>query len=182
MKITLPALLVSLGLTVFGIAAHAADSGRVDLNELAASMAATPKVNINFGPAMMAGFAETLRQANPELAGVLTGVTGLRVMVFEGVDSRGAEPRVRGIINDLGARGWTQAVTVEDDDTRVNLMLLEAGTSVNGLVLLLRDGADTAVFANVHGTLDPVLIGRLIASGQGMQGFDLKGLMGQFGN
>lgn len=73
-------------------------------------------------------------------------------------------------------------MTINDDDTRINLLLLESGTTVSGLVLLLRDGADTAVFANIHGTLDPVVIGRMIGSIQGGQGFDLEGLMEQFQN
>ena len=182
MKTILPAVLLSLFLPFSAVTAQTNDSGRVDLNELAGSLGATPKVNINFGPAMMAGFAETLRQANPELAGALGGVTGLRLMVFEGVDTRGAEPQVLGIIDQLGGSGWTPAVTVEDGDTRINILLLESDTTIGGLVLLLRDGADTAVFANIHGTLDPVLIGRMIGSGQGMQGLDLEALMGQFQN
>ncbi len=182
MKTIFTALLLCLFLPFSAVMAQTDDSGRVDLAPLAGSLGVTPKVNINFGPAMMAGFAETLRQANPEMAGVLGGVTGLRVMVFEGVDTRGAEPQVLGIIDQLAARGWTPAVTVEDDDTRINLLLLESDTAVNGLVLLLRDGADTAVFANIHGTLDPIMIGRMIGSGQAMQGLDLEALMGQFQN
>lgn len=182
MKITLPALLLSLVLPFLAFNIQAADNGRVDLNAVAESLGASPKVNVNFGPAMMAGFAETMRQANPELADVLGGVAGLRVMVFEGVDTGSAEPQVRGILDELGTRGWTPAVTIEDGDTRINLLLLESDTSVNGLVMLLRDGGDTAVLANVHGMLDAVMIGRMIGSAQGGQGFDLQGLLGQFQN
>ena len=65
---------------------------------------------------------------------------------------------------------------------RINLLLLESGALVNGLVLLLRDGTSTAVFANIHGNLDPVIIGQLIGSGQGMNDLDLGGLMEQFQN
>ena len=185
MKLTLPSLpilLLSLALATIIAPIQAADSGRVDLAPLASTIGATPKVNINFGSAMMAGFAETLRQSNPDLADVLAGVSGMRLMVFEGVDTHGAEPQILDIIDQLGFSGWTPAITVEDDDTRINIMLLESGQFVTGLVMLVRDGTDTAVFANIHGNLDPVLIGKLIGSGQAMNGFDFGGLMGQFQN
>ena len=182
MKPFLPALFLSLSLAASGAFAQAPDSGQVDLAPLAGTLAATPKVNINFGSAMMLGFAETLRQANPDLAAVLSGVNGMRLMVFEGVNTDSAEPQVARIIDQLGSSGWTPAIAVEDGDSRVNILLLESGASVNGLVLLVRDGSDTAVFANIHGKLDPVMIGKLIGSGQGMQGFDLGGLIGQFQN
>lgn len=185
MKLTLPSLptlLLSLALATIIAPIQAADSGRVDLAPLASSIGATPKVNINFGSAMMTGFAETLRQSNPNLAGVLEGVIGMRLMVFEGVDTQGAEPQVLGIIDQLGLAGWTPAITIDDENTRINILLLESGQFVSGLVMLLRDGEDTAVFANIHGNLDPVVIGKLIGSGQAMDGFDLGGLIGQFQN
>jgi hypothetical protein len=182
MKFFIPALFLTLTLSALGAPAQAAGNGQIDLTPLAGSLETTPKVNINFGPAMMLGFAETLRQSNPDLAGILSGVAGMRLMIFEGVDTRAAEPRVLDIIDQLGNRGWTAAITVEDDDTRINILLLESGALVEGLVLLLRDGADTAIFANIHGSLDPVMIGKLVGGGQGMQGFDLGGLISQFQN
>jgi hypothetical protein len=177
-----PALLLSLVLASISPPGHAADSGRVDLAPLASSIGASPKVNINFGPAMMAGFAETLRQSNSDVAGVLAGVSGLRLMVFEDVDTRLAESQVLDIIDQLGLSGWTPAITVEDDETRINILLLESGEFVSGLVLLLRDGDDTAIFANIHGALDPVMIGKLIGSGQAMSDLNLEDLLGQFQN
>jgi hypothetical protein len=180
MKITLTALFLGLALTIVGNPALAADNGRIDLNPLATTIGVKPKVNINFGPAMMSGFAETLRHGSPELADVLQGVTGLRLMVFETANTRIAEPLVLDIIDQLGFDGWTPAITIEDDETRINILLLESGDFVTGLTLLLRDGDDTAVFANIHGRLDPVVVGKLIGSGQAMQGLDLEGLFGQF--
>ena len=186
MKITLTSLstlvILCLSLITFAVPALSAADGRVDLAPLASNMEAKPKVNVHFGSAMMLGFAEAMRQSNPDVAGILEGVTGMRVMVFEDADTREVEPQVLDIIEHLTNSGWTPAVTVEDDETRINLLLLESGALVNGLVLLLRDGTSTAVFANIHGNLDPVIIGQLIGSGQGMNDLDLGGLMEQFQN
>jgi len=152
--------------------------GRADLSALADAFGATPKVNINFGRAMMAGFAETVRGKNPQVAEVLSGITGLRVMVFEGVDTVQAEGRVAEITARLAGDGWTPAVEVRDDDANVDMFLIESGQFVKGLTVLVR-ASGTAVFANVHGNLDPVVVGRLIAQGNALGGLDLDGLMGQ---
>lgn len=180
MKINLPTLLLGLTLSWTALPALAADSGQFDLNALASSAAVKPKVNINFGPALMKGFAETLRQSNPQLADILQGVSGMRLMVFESFDSQSSEPEITRVMEQLGRGGWNQAVTIADEETRINLFLMESDEFVTGLVLLLRDGPDTAVFANIHGNMDPVTIGKLIGGGQGVQGFDLGGLIGQF--
>ncbi len=181
MKIKFSTLLfcLALSLTVANAPALASQPGQVDLAPLATAMDATPRVNLAFGPAMMGGFAETLRQNNPELADVLKSVKGLRVMVYEGVDSSAADSPISDILQRLGADGWAPALTVRDDSTEVDLLLIESDQYVKGLTLLVRDGSNTAVFANIHGDLDPVVIGQLIGSGKGMKGFDLGELMGQ---
>lgn len=176
MKTRLSALLLILA--AFSLAATAAQPGEVDLAPVASALTTKPTVNIRFGPAMMAGFAETMRESNPEMARILGSVTGLRLMVFEDADSTTAEPEVSGLIERLNDEGWSPAIQVRDDGTRVDLYLMESSEFVNGLTLLLRDGSDV-VFANIHGDLDPVMIGKLIGSGQAMSGFDLDGLMEQ---
>jgi hypothetical protein len=180
MKSTLLSLLLCTLLALASAPAAAADSGRIDLAPLAATLDAKPRVNINFGPAMMAGFAETLRQSSPDLAEILQSVTGLRLMVFENVDSTPAQAQFMSLIEQLDSSGWTPALKVDDDDTLVDLYLNESGQLVKGMVLLVRDGKDTVVMANIHGDLDAVSIGKLIGSGKMMGGVDLGGLMGQF--
>lgn len=176
MKIRLSALLLILA--AVSLPATAAQPGEVDLTPVTSALTTKPTVNIRFGPAMMSGFAETMRESNPEMAGILASVTGLRLMVFEDADSTAAEPEVSGLIERLNDDGWSPAIQVRDDGTQVDLYLMESSEFVNGLTLLLRDGSDV-VFANIHGDLDPVMIGKLIGSGQAMSGFDLDGLMEQ---
>lgn len=177
MKTNLSVLLLLLASVCLPVAA--AQPGEVDLSPVTSTLTTKPTVNIRFGPAMMAGFAETMRESNPEMAKILGSVTGLRVMVYEDADSAAAEPQVSGLIEQLHNSGWTPAIEIQDNGTRVDLFLIESGEFVSGLTLLLRDGSD-AVFANIHGQLDPVMIGRLIGSGQAMSGLNLGELMEQF--
>lgn len=154
--------------------------GQVDLSSLAEPFATTPKVNINFGPAMMAGFAETVRGQNAEAADVLSTIQGVRVMVFEDVDTAQVEDNVAAVADRLTGDGWTPAVEVRDEDAKVDMFLIESGQFVKGLTVLVREGGGTAVFANVYGDLEPAVIGKLIAQGNALDGLDFGELMGQF--
>jgi len=159
--------------------AQSGDIGQVDLGPIASAIDATPKVNLNFGPAMMKGFAESFRGSNAELADVIGSVSGLRLMVFEEVGVAQARGRVAETASELGTAGWTPAMEVRDGETRVDLFLNESENFVEGLVLMVIDGDETAVFANVYGDLDPVVIGKLIGSGNAFDGMNLEDLAGQ---
>ncbi|MGB0514795.1 MAG: DUF4252 domain-containing protein [Wenzhouxiangellaceae bacterium] len=167
-------------MTTTAVWAQSPNQGRVDLSLLSDAIGTTPKVNINFGPAMMAGFAETFRGQNAELAQVLGSVAGLRLMVFEDVNLAPVADRISDITRQLDQSGWNRTVEVRDDESRVDVFMLETNEFVKGLVLLVQDDGDTAVFANIHGDLDPVFIGRLIGSGNLMNGVDFEALTRQF--
>jgi hypothetical protein len=181
MKILIPiALLLVVSTTA---PAQNADVGEIDLASVAAAIDARPKVNINFGPAMMQGFAETFRSSNPELADVIASIAGLRLMVFEdieGLDATTVRDRVSETTEALRRGGWTAALEVREDDADVDMFLNESDEFVKGLVLMVTEQGGTAVFANIYGDLDPVVIGKLIGSGDALQGLDFEQFAEQF--
>jgi len=160
--------------------AQSSDIGQVDLKPIGEAIGVTPKLNLNFGPAMMKGFAESFRGSNAELAGIIDSISGLRLMVFEDVDTSGALGQVEQTVGDLSNAGWTPAMEVRDGDSHVDLFLNESENFVEGLVLMVLDGDDTAVFANIYGDIDPVVIGKLIGSGDAFSGVDFDDLASQF--
>ena len=89
--------------------------GQVDLEPVKELFGTTPKVNINFGSAMMRGFAEGFRETNAQVADLVGSVTGLRVMVFEDVDGGEASSFVADTTASLTDAGWTPAAEVRDD-------------------------------------------------------------------
>lgn len=155
--------------------------GRIDFGPMADAFGQPPTVNLNFGPAMMAGFAETLGANSPELADVIRSISGLRLMVFEGVGDADIESRMVETAASLREAGWTAAVEVREDDAHVDLYLNESQQYVQGLVLMVTEQGGEAVFANVFGDLDPVMIGKLIGSGEALKNLDLESLTEQFG-
>jgi hypothetical protein len=52
---------------------------------------------------------------------------------------------------------------VIEDDAQVYLFARERGGAIVGLTVLVNDDDDELVLANVVGTIDPVLLGRVIA-------------------
>jgi len=182
MKLATAILTTLLAAPFWGSIAAAQEGtiGQVDLGPLAEVFETTPKVNLNFGPAMMAGFAETVRAQNAELGGVLESIRGLRLMVFEDVDAGAVEPSVKQTATTLAEAGWTPALEVRDDDALVDLFLVESGEFVKGLVLMVREGGGTAIFANLHGDIEPAVVGRIIGSGQALDGLDFGELASQF--
>jgi hypothetical protein len=152
-----------------------AQEGRFNLEPMAGGL--EPKVNINFGPAMMAGFAESMASANPDLSTVLGGIQGLRLMVFEDLsDTRELASQIDSAVAELIDSGWNRAIQVKEDGEQVDLFMIESDQFVTGMVLMVRETSDTAVLANIHGEMDPVLVGRLVGSGKLFDGFDFDGM------
>lgn len=180
MKIALRTAFLSSLLLASTAFAQSSDIGQVDLKPIGDAIGVTPKVNLNFGPAMMKGFAASFRGSNAELAGIIDSISGLRLMVFEDVDTSGALGQVDAITGDLSTAGWTPAMEVRDGDSHVDLFLNESENFVEGLVLMVLDGDDTAVFANIYGDIDPVVIGKLIGSGDALDGVNFDDLASQF--
>ena len=154
--------------------------GRIDLSPMAGAIGSSPKVNINFGPAMMKGFAESFRGNSPELADLIASVSGLRLMVFENVDGSVARDRVTETTTALERDGWTPAVEVRDGGDHVDLFLNESDQYVEGLVLVVTEDGGSAVFANIYGDLDPVMIGKLVGSGDALKSLDFGDFAAQF--
>ena len=53
---------------------------------------------------------------------------------------------------------------------------IESGGSINGLTVLVSDGGEEIVVANLVGTIDPVVLGRMLATIDKMP--DFEGLLG----
>lgn len=170
-KVLITSLAFATAVFATTVQAQGSESGRFDLAGLTGEL--SPTVNINFGPAMMKGFAESMNNANPDLATILGGVSGVRLMIFEDVDASGLEPGFRDAVGTLDRAGWTQAIQIQDETTLIDLFMIESADFVKGLVLLLRADGETLILANIHGDLDPGAVGRLVASGNIGNAWDL---------
>jgi len=153
--------------------------GQVDLAPITVAIGQTPKVNLNFGSTMVRAFAEGIRPSNAEAAKVLDTIAGVRVMVYEDIDGTRIRDRVSVTVDELGLAGWSPAMEVRDEDAHVDLYLNESGDFIDGLVLMVTESDGAAVFINVFGRLDPVVIGKLVGRGLDLGNLDFDELMGE---
>ncbi len=107
---------------------------------------------------------EAVREEEPELAKMLSGLKLIRVHVFE-IDHRMGKDLIEKsekLSKALEDKGWEMAVRVREEDEDVHIYMLPGkGDNIDGLVVMVVTDDDEAVFINVVGTIDPVQIGRI---------------------
>lgn len=126
-----------------------------------------PKVQIDLNSSMLGFVRAAAGAADPELAGFLARIEGVRVLVYDILDD---PDEVMAFIErasqTLERDGWQRAVYVQDEGTRVRLYLKFDGQAVEGMTAMVADlaGEREVIFMNVVGEIDPEEIGRLAAS------------------
>ena len=134
---------------------------------------AEPSVEIDLNPAMMGLFSEAAKGADADAASALSGVTNVRVRVYEGISDEIED--VLKFVDDTSTRlerdGWHTVVRIREDGEHVRIFM-RPGTdaTISGLTIMVADsGGDEAVFINVAGAIEPAQLGR-IAAQMGMNG------------
>jgi hypothetical protein len=155
-----------LVLLLLGLApAQAADdalerlAGYVDAAPFAAlADDATTKIEITLPRAMLA----LVGAADPELRSVVNGLELIHAVVLELDDETPAArlDRLATTLDSTGAglvrKGWQRLASItEPRGATVQVLMLQSGEQIRGLVVLLVDRAErTAVFANIAGLID----------------------------
>ncbi len=107
---------------------------------------------------------EAVRHDDPDVAEMLAGLKLIRVHVFDLVGDVGRDliEKSDRLSKELEKKGWEMAVRVRERDEHVHIYLLPGkDNNIDGLVVMVVDDDDEAVFVNIVGTIDPAKIGRL---------------------
>jgi len=106
-----------------------------------------------------------VEEDDPELAGVLGGLKLVRVQVFnlDRSSTKEVRERTKAAAAELEKRGWEIMVRVREDDENVYVYTLPSkkGDMIDGMVVMVVDDGDEAVFVNIAGTIDPAQMGKL---------------------
>jgi len=144
---------------VLSVSAFAAESepGYIDVGQLMAS-AKGRFVEVNLSTGMLKFAAKLCARQEPEAAELIGNLKRIRVNVVSLDDSnrKGTVAQIGSIRERLSAQGWTQMVTVREQDggDNVDVHVKQRGEDViEGLVVTVIDPKGEAVFVNIVGDI-----------------------------
>lgn len=176
---------VVLGLALLiPVAAHAGDRepGTIDLEWIKIPAGAQEVQDIDLGGVLVAMAADAQKEGNTELANALGMIHSVRVKAFS-VDEDHADETARAVkkvLERLEKDGWTRLIYAKDDQETVTVSTKNTDDGMKGLMVVVFDPTDEAVFVNVAGDLNLGTIFKL-AQMFGMEDLDavLQGAMGE---
>lgn len=141
--------------------------GYVDFGDLETLTGNAPKVEVDLGGPMIRFLAAASREAEPDVADMMSKLKSIRVNVFELApgSAEATSDQVQSLAADLEANDWERAVVVrEEGDAIVHMYMKLDGEDVVGMTFMAMDhGSDEAIFINIVGEVDPEKLGKLAA-------------------
>jgi len=110
--------------------------------------------------------AGAMEDQDPRLMELVSNLTRVRVQAgdVEGLDHQVVADRVSAAAAELLRTGWRQLIRVEDADEKIYIFSVDGPDGrIAGLTALVSEGGKEAVVANLAGSIDPVLLGSVMA-------------------
>jgi hypothetical protein len=132
--------------------------GQVDFGTFAPPKGGGEFVEVNVPESLISLGARFVEKDEPEVAQLLKGLKLVRVHVI-GLDEENRaelQKRAQGVRKELTGNGWERIVVAQqkDQDVSVYLKMAEKG-AVQGLIAMVMDGKEHAVFVNIVGDIKP---------------------------
>lgn len=132
--------------------------GQVDFGQFTAPANGAQFVEVNLTPNLIALASKLVEKDEPDVAQVLKGLQCVRVNVI-GLNEQNrsdVESRIQTVRKDLETKGWERIVTVQEKAQDVGVYLKSQNKdTVQGVVVVVLDGKNQAVFINVVGDIKP---------------------------
>jgi hypothetical protein len=120
-----------------------------------------PNVEVDLNAALLAFVGEASKGSEPDLAGALSSIDGIRVRVYEElVDPAAVSAFVDDTSKKLERAAWQRMVYVRDNTDKVRVYVKMRDQQMLGMTVMVVDETD-AVFINIAGTIDPAQLGRV---------------------
>ena len=132
--------------------------GQVDFGAFAPPKGGGEFVEVNVPASLISLAARLVEKDEPEVAQLLAGLKLVRVHVI-GLDEENRaelQKRAQRVRKELAGNGWERIVVAQqkDQDVSVYLKMAEKG-AVQGLIAVVMDGKEHAVFVNIVGDIKP---------------------------
>lgn len=147
------------------VVAAETEPGYIDVGQLMAS-AKGKFVEVNLSTGMLKFAAKLCARQEPEAAELIGNLKRIRVNVVSLDDSnrKGTVAQIDSIRQKLESQGWTQMVTVRENDggDNVDVHVKQRGDDIiEGLVVTVIDHKGEAVFVNIVGSISADQIAKL---------------------
>ncbi len=172
-------LVVLLPATAYGVEPQD-HPGFVAIEQMDVFSPEDTEVDINISGALLSMVAAATRAENPDFAEAVGRLVRIRVRVgsLTGERLEQARERVDGVLVGLERGGWQRNLFVRDGASEVTMLLRPDGDEVHGMILMAFDGSKVAM-VNLVGTIDPELIGRILAELDGVPQLEANGETGE---
>lgn len=157
MSFALVTAILPLGLTAAAYA-EALPPGQVDFGTFSPSASGGQFVEVNLTSSLIGLATRFVEKDQPEIAQVLKGLQLVHVNVIGLNDENRSDmqARVQNIRTALQTKGWERIVTAQEKGQDVGVYLkTQNKDTVQGVVVLVLDGRNQAVFVNVVGDIKP---------------------------
>ena len=136
--------------------------GYVDFDPILGDMESSVEVFLKGSLLVIA--REAVRDEDPELGDLLSKISYVRVQVFpvEETTASVLKDKTREVAKQLEKKGWEMTVRVREEGEQVLIYLLPGKKDeIQGLVVMVVEDDEDAVFINVVGDISPAEIGRI---------------------
>lgn len=142
-------------------------AGYVDFEELGLVNEFEPSIEVFLRGPLLKLAREAVKHDEPDLASALDNIKLIRVNVFDldeidGFDTKDLLQKTKTLATNLEKQGWEIAIRVRERHEHIYVYLLPGkNEDIDGLVVMVIEDDDQAVFVNIVGTIDPEQIGRI---------------------
>lgn len=136
-------------------------AGFVDFGDLSKTYG-EPSISINIGGTLLGFVSAMSEDSNPETAGLMSQLKGVRVFGYPLNDDPGiAKSKFLEVKSNLKSKGWEPVVQVNDADDQVMIYMKMNGANMEGLTVMTVDATEV-MFINIIGVLDPKKLGQMM--------------------
>jgi len=135
--------------------------GYIDFGNLN-SIYGEPKVRINIGEKLLGFVGSMAKNGDKGVSDILSKLQAVRVEIYDlNKDAGPAINLVKKISAELQSREWEPIVVVQDEEKQVRIFIKTSNDVMNGLVVMVVNANDEAVFINIIGEIDPSQVGKV---------------------
>ena len=131
--------------------------GYVDFRKLSLASGEEPTVEVNISGSLLRLVGMAAQKEEPELAGAITGLLGVRVEVYplRTATADKTLDQLTSVADELEKDGWETMVRVRERDEQVYVATKMQGDMVIGLIVMAADlDSDEISLINLFGTID----------------------------